>query len=37
MHRMVFGIHAHGGAATNSGARIVTEACNNMVARKAAT
>ena len=36
MHRMAFGIRTHG-AATNSGARIVTVACNNMVARKAAT
>ena len=37
MHRMAFGIHAHGAAATNSGARIVAGACNDMVARKAAT
>jgi hypothetical protein len=36
MHRMAFGIHAHA-AATDSGARIVTRACNNMVAWKAAT
>jgi V8-like Glu-specific endopeptidase len=34
-NRMAFGIHAYGGAVTNSGTRIITDVYNNMVAWKA--